>query len=235
MTAKKILMVNIATNKYVQFLDDLYDGVKKNFLTDHDVSFLLFTNHDEALLNLKHPVKVSKIEHKPFPEPTLKRYNYFMQEREYIEQFDYVFYSDVDMGFIAPVGEEVLSDLSLTLHILTYKGKNYYSYERRPQSTAFIPEGKGEYYFAGGFNGGSSKKFMEMSEVIANNVLEDEKNGIVAEWHDESHLNRYAIDNPPTNILPLAYCCPDWKEQLNFDEIQPKILALNKNHEEIRA
>ena len=81
-----ILMLNIATNKYVRYIDKLYEDVEKYFLTDHDVSFLLFTNHTD--LPKRNKVKYSYVEHKPFPEPTLKRYNYFMQERDYIEKFD---------------------------------------------------------------------------------------------------------------------------------------------------
>lgn len=231
----KILMLNIATNKYVRYIDKLYEDVEKYFLTDHDVSFLLFTNHTD--LPKRNKVKYSYVEHKPFPEPTLKRYNYFMQERDYIEQFDYVFYSDVDMGFIAPVGDDVLGELCLTKHVLSYQTRdcNYWSYDRNPNSTAYVPFGDGVNYYAGGFNGGSSKTFMKMAETISKNVLADEERGIVAEWHDESHMNRYAIDNPPDNILPLAYCCPDWKDKLDFEKIQPKILALNKDHQEIRS
>ena len=76
---------------------------------------------------------------------------------------------------------------------------------------------------------------MRMAETISHNVLEDEKNGIVAEWHDESHMNRYAIDNPPSKILGLDYCCPDWPNKIDFSKVNPKILALTKNHEEVRS
>ena len=234
MNRKKILLVNIATNKYVRYVDRLYDEARKYFLSNHDVSFLLFTNHKD--LPELDDVKYSYIEHKDFPEPTLKRYNYFMQEREYIESFDYVFYSDVDMSFVAPVGDEVLGDLCLTKHMYVYDDPSgaSWTYDRNRNSTAYVPNGKGVNYYAGGFNGGESKTFMKMSETISKNVLEDEKNGIIALWHDESHLNCYAIDNPPSNILSLAYCCPDW-DRLDFEKIKPKIMALTKDHDEIRS
>ena len=155
----------------------------------------------------------------------------------YFEFNDITIEADVDMGFIAPVGDDVLGELCLTKHVLSYQTRdcNYWSYDRNPNSTAYVPFGDGVNYYAGGFNGGSSKTFMKMAETISKNVLADEEKGIVAEWHDESHMNRYAIDNPPDNILPLAYCCPDWKDKLDFEKIQPKILALNKDHQEIRS
>ena len=48
--------------------------------------------------------------------PTLKRYNYFVKEKEYISQFDYCYYFDIDMGIVQDVGDEVLSDLVGTMH-----------------------------------------------------------------------------------------------------------------------
>lgn len=231
----RILVMNIATNRYVEFLDNLYSGIRKNFLKNHSVQFLLFTDNQD--LSYPNDTKICYIEHKPFPESTLKRYNYFMREKDYIESFDYVFYSDVDMSFISPIGDDILGDLCLTKHILSYQTRNNseWTYERNPKSKAYVPLGEGENYYAGGFNGGSAKEFIKMSETISKNVSIDESNGIVAKWHDESHLNRYAIDNPPSNILELQYCCPDWRTVLDFDEIKPKILALNKNHQELRS
>ena len=71
----KILILTIATNKYIQFVERLYDNIADNFLKGHDMECLLFTDHDvEASSN----VRVSKIEHEDWPMPTLKRYNYFM-------------------------------------------------------------------------------------------------------------------------------------------------------------
>ena len=74
----KILILTIATNKYIQFVERLYDNIADNFLKGHDMECLLFTDHDvEASSN----VRVSKIEHEDWPMPTLKRYNYFVKEK----------------------------------------------------------------------------------------------------------------------------------------------------------
>ena len=40
---------------------------------------------------------------------TLKRFNYFVKEKDYISQFDYCYYFDVDMGIVDKVGDEVLT------------------------------------------------------------------------------------------------------------------------------
>jgi len=99
----KICILNIATNKYIQFVESLLDSVEENFLNGHEISALVFTDHeiDESSEN----VKISQIEHEPWPIPTLKRYHYFMKEAEYISQFDYCFYMDVDMRIVGFEGE----------------------------------------------------------------------------------------------------------------------------------
>ena len=60
-------------------------------------------------------------------------------------------------------------------------------------------------YFAGGFNG-SKDEYLKMSKELSSNIDKDFNNGIIAVWHDESHINRYFASNPPTAILDPGYC-----------------------------
>ena len=233
----KICILNIATNKYIQFVDQLLESVKENFLNGHEITSLIFTEHEmkETPIN----VKISKIDHEPWPMPTLKRYNYFVKEKEYISEFDYVFYMDIDMRINKKVGDEILGDLVATQHPgFWYKNKNQFTYERRPISTAYIPPEEERMYYAGGFNGGKPEHFLKMAETISNNVNVDFSNGVVACWHDESHMNRYLIDNPPTVELTPSYCYPETginNPEWNLSQFDVKIIALDKNHEEIRS
>ena len=230
----KILILTIATNKYIQFVERLYDNIADNFLKGHDMECLLFTDHDvEASSN----VKVSKIEHEDWPMPTLKRYNYFVKEKEYISQFDYCYYFDIDMGIVQEVGDEVLSDLVGTMHpYQTFSPKEQRTYDRNPNSLACVNRGdEGNYYYAGGFNGGSTKEFLKMSEVIADRVTKDLEKDVIALWHDESHMNRYMIDNPPTLSLTPSYCFAEEQMQNPDYPFKPKIIALKKNHSELRT
>jgi len=74
-----------------------------------------------------------------------------------------------------------------------------------------------------------------MSEVIAERVNKDLENGIVAVWHDESHMNRYMIDNPPSTILTPSYCfAEEFIGNPNYP-YEPKIVALKKNHSALRS
>ena len=82
----KICILNIATNKYIQFIEPLLDSIEKNFLNGHEISALVFTNHE--IEEVSDNVKISQIEHEQWPIPTLKRYHYFLKEKVYISQFD---------------------------------------------------------------------------------------------------------------------------------------------------
>ena len=239
----KICILNIATNKYIQFVEPLLDSIEENFLNDHEISALVFTNHE--IQESSENVKISQIEHETWPIPTLKRYHYFIKESEYISQFDYCFYLDVDMKIVDKVGDEILGDLVATQHPgMWFKTPDNCTYERRSKSTAYVPYGEGKMYYAGGFNGGKPEHFLKMSQTIVDNVNKDFENDLIAVWHDESHMNRYLIDNSPTLELTPSYCYP---EGASFDgspsvyypmgwkvPFTPKILALQKAHSEVR-
>ena len=77
----KVCILTIATNKYIQFVERLLDNIEENFLNGHDIQCLLFTDHE---VETSDNVTVSQIDHEPWPMPTLKRYNYFIKEKEFI-------------------------------------------------------------------------------------------------------------------------------------------------------
>jgi histo-blood group ABO system transferase len=139
---------------------------------------------------------------------------------------------DADMRFTAYVGEEILGDLVGTIHPGFYAQPiDAFTYERNAQSTAFVPPGTGRHYYAGGFQGGRTNRYLDTASDLRSRIATDERNDLVAVWHDESHWNRYLIDNPPTIELSPSYCFPvGWS--LPFE---PRLLALNKNHRELRG
>jgi len=224
----KIGLLIIATNKYINFLDNLIKSADNHFLQDHDVTYFVFSNVDVSVES-KRNIVLSKIEHKPWPWMTLGRYDIFSGHSKILEEMDYLFYCDVDMRFEGSVGSEILSDRVATQHPGWY-GTNG-TPETRPQSKAYLNSKHHKEYFAGGFNGGSSKEFLTMSKILSENIHEDLSNKIIAIWHDESHMNRYFFDNPPTKILNPGYCYPE-SRVLSFDK---KLVALDKNHHELRS
>ena len=225
----KIGLLVIATGKYDQFIPLLFKSMRQYFLVGNEVTMFVFTDQElpkkPGLVSLPHI-------HEPWPNPTLKRYHVFDKYKEELSKMDYLYYCDADMRFFSKIGEEVIPDteteLVATEHPGFFGGRRG-TYESRKESTAYVSEKEGGIYFAGGFNGGTSKAFLKMSEEIKNRIDKDLENDIIAIWHDESHLNRYMIDNPP-KVLNPSYCYPEnWA--IPFEK---KLLALDKDHTEIR-
>ena len=216
----------IATNKYIQFVKPLLDGMKQFVHLDYEP--FIFTDSDAAYLDNN----ILYWEHRPFPYPTLMRYHAFTHNAEFLQHCEYLFYCDADMRFAGDVGEEILGYLVAVQHPGFYnKLRSQFTYETRRISTAYIAPNEGTGYYCGGFQGGRTDQYLKMSEVLSNKVNEDLTKGIIAVWHDESHYNRYLIDNPPSLILSPSYCYPEsWN--LPFEK---KLLALDKNHRDIRS
>lgn len=223
----KICIITIATNDYIQFVDKLLTDVENNFLDGHEFQCLLFTDHE--LEEVSDNVKVSYIEHKQWPEPALKKYNYINSESEFLKDFDYTYLFDADVGIVDTVGEEVLEDLVGVLH--PYKilePKEIYPYEKRKESTAYISNENHDKYYAAAFTGGKASTFLKMAKTISERVEEDERNGIIAKWHDESHLNKYFNENPPVQLSP-SYMFPEELIGNAQYPYTPKIVALKKD------
>ena len=224
---KKIGLLIIATNKYVDFLQPLISSADEWFLKNQDVTYFIFSNRDVDLKTDRKFV-VTNVEHKEWPWMTLGRYKIFSNSSDVLSDMDYLYYCDADMRFVGEVGDEILSDRVATKHPGYYDRRG--TPETNPLSLACVYNNEYMEYFAGGFNGGSSEEYLKMSKHISNNIDIDYSSGIIAVWHDESHMNRYFINNSPTKILSPSYC---YGESMNIP-FEKKLLALDKNHNEIR-
>jgi len=221
-------IVLIATGKYDRYVFDVCFSFLKYFDTKHKITFHLFTDKPKEFEDVAN-LKVYEIRHEPFPYPTLHRYKHMMSIYDELIKEDFIFYSDVDMRVVAPIGDDLLSRITAVIHAGFVGGKG--TPERRIESNAFIPEYAENKYYAGGFQGGVSYAYLEAVKQMAEWIEDDKKRCVIAVWHDESHWNKYLYLNPPTLELSPSYCYPEsWK--LPFKK---KILALDKNHKEIRS
>ncbi|XP_041530558.1 histo-blood group ABO system transferase 1-like isoform X3 [Microtus oregoni] len=156
-------------------------------------------------------------------------------ERRFLQEVDYLVCADVDMKFQDHVGVEILSALFGTLHPGFYKSsRGSFTYERRPKSQAYIPRDEGDFYYAGGFFGGSVVEVHRLTKACHQAMVEDKANGIEAVWHDESYLNKYLLYHKPTKVLSPEYV---WDQQLlGWPSIMKKLryVAVPKNHQAIR-
>ncbi len=224
----KIGLLIISTNKYNDFLQPLISSADTYFLKDYEVSYFIFTNDIHYKIESSRKINFTEIEHKPWPWMTLGRYEIFNSAKEQLSMMNYLFYCDVDMLFVDYVDQEILSERVATQHPGYYGRRG--TPENNPQSLAFVHPNTEMQYFAGGFNGGSSNEYLKMAKILSRNIQIDYNNGIIAEWHDESHMNKYFSKNYPTKILSPSYCYGE-NMVLPFTK---KILALDKNHKEMR-
>jgi histo-blood group ABO system transferase len=225
----KIGLLIISTNKYTRFLQPLIESADKFFLPKKEVSYFIFTNKDIEIFSNRKVVKID-VEHMEWPWMTLGRYKIFSDNSDALSEMDYLFYCDVDMRFVDVVGDEILSNRVATQHPGYYDRRG--TPETNPLSLACVYDHEEMQYFAGGFNGGTSNEYLKMASHISNNIDIDYSKGLIAIWHDESHMNRYFIDNKPTKILDPSYCCVEQWIDCPFGR---RLLALDKNHSEIRS
>jgi len=105
------------------------------------------------------------------------------------------------------------------------------SWEIESSSCAFIPRRLRRRYFCGGTWMGMREPFLAMVHELAQRVRADLDNGIIATWHDESHLNWFAAQNE-TGILGSEHCyAPNFP---NLADLRPRIVAVDKGDERTR-
>lgn len=222
---KHVGLLIVATGKYIQFVEPLITSARRFFCPDCIVTYYVFT--DGKVPAGDDIVQIYQ-ERMGWPYDTMFRCKLYHEHKNLFEQEDYLFACDADMLFVDTVGSEILSERVATEHP-GFVGRRG-TYEENPASTACVAKHEGTCYFAGGFHGGSHQEFLKLTETMITNIMQDLKKNMIAVWHDESHLNRYFIDNPPTLILSPSYCYPEsW--HLPYHK---RLLALDKNHKEIR-
>lgn len=219
----KVGLLLIATEDYLPFAERLIESAQRHFVPGHELRPFVFGEEE-----LRGRVG--------FPAATLYRYHVFTEQADRLDGLDYLFYCDADMLFVDTVGDEILGRLTATLHP-GYVGVRG-TYENRPESSAYVGPGEGEQYYCGGFNGGRREDFLALADTIRERIDEDDGRGIVAVWHDESHLNRYLADSSPEIVLDPSYCFPEvvhehylrlWREPY-----VPKLVALDKERGQFR-
>lgn len=222
----KVGLCVMATGSYIQYVQRLLDSADQYFLPDHDITYFVFTDapfeHPRA-----HVVYQSQM---GWPYDSLRRFHTYLAHADRFAHLDYVYAIDADMGFVAPIQEEILSHRVATI-LSVHLFKPQKPYESNPISTAYVHRNEGKEYYAGAFYGGSRDEFITLLATISEWVDVDIARGYIAWANDESYLNRYFVSNQPTLELSPSYCHFE-----HWDSPFPKkILAYDdKNYTEVR-
>ena len=93
------------------------------------------------------------------------------------------------------------------------------SWETNDESCAKVPKELQKVYVCGATWGGSYEKFKDMVKTLGGQTALDRENDVMAVWHDESHLNKWASENVFT-LLPPSYCYVEkFVSQLGYPEV----------------
>lgn len=225
---KKVAVLYICTGRYSQFWNNFYFGCEKFFLPNCHKEYFVFTDANIKTSNKRiHKIKQKKL---GWPYDTLFRFRMFNSIKEELKKFDYLFFLNANMQFVDAVNEDILPSKKQKLlavqHPAFYnKSRDEFTYETNLLSTAFIKLTEGKGYYMGGFNGGIATDYLQLIEQLDAAIDEDITNGIIALWHDESHLNKYFANHANIKVLDPSFGFPEgWS--LPFE---PKIIVLNKD------
>jgi histo-blood group ABO system transferase len=200
-TKLRIGLCVMATGVYIQYIPRLLDSADRYFLPNHEVTYFVFT---DSSFEHAHTTTIYQ-EQLGWPYDSMMRFHTYLKHADQFADLDYVYAIDADMGFAAHVGDEILSDRVATiLSVHLFKAQK--PYEANPLSTAYVHVNEGREYYAGAFYGGSRDEFVRLVKKTSEQVDIDLARGYIAWANDESHINRYFVDNRPTLELSPSYC-----------------------------
>lgn len=218
------------------FWKGFYESAETYLLAGHNKQYFLFTDASEIEYANSSNVKIIFQEKLGWPYDTLMRFAIFKKVEDELKKYDYVYFFNANMQFVDYVGDEIFpseneNGLVAVIHPGYYNLKHIdFPYERNMKSKAYIPFYKGEKYLMGSLNGGRSEEYIRLINTLNDNINIDLKKGIVAVWHDESHLNRYLLNKKIKKLSP-EYAFPEIlsSEYKLPSEFKPKIIILDKN------
>jgi hypothetical protein len=176
--------------------------------------------------------RIHQISNLTWPAATMDRYKVFFEAREtLIEEF--LVHMDADMlmhkNFLIELTNfELKEDITCVAHpgfwrspsttrnvrflfrdlkdfLLKIRFGGLGTWETRRISTAFVPRSARKNYVCGGVWMGERSAFIDLCQTLYTNVEKDYTSGIIAKWHDESHLNNW-VSKHEFNLIPPSFC-----------------------------
>lgn len=233
----KVAICFIGTGKYLNFLPGYYEKIEKYFLPTAEKTFLVFT--DGKLEDLPDNVIPYYQEHLEWPYITLKRFEIINKARDQISNHDLLVFLDADTLVVDEVlEEEFISDKSLfgvwhPCHNLGMPPHNKLpgAFETNKLSLAYVDVEKElpTVYYQGCLWGGKVPEVLTMIDELQDRTDKDLEKDVIAVWHDESHINRYFIENKDeVNTLGPEYAYPE--VFAGYCDFEPKIVHLAKDN-----
>ncbi|XP_026251405.1 putative glycosyltransferase 6 domain-containing protein 1 [Urocitellus parryii] len=128
-----------------------------------------------------------------------------------LQEADFLFSMTADLVFRDDFGVETLGTSVAQLHAWWYfRNTRNYPYERRPQSSAYIPFGQGDFFYGSSIIGGTPQRVLDFIRDYMEGVIHDLKIGLNSTF--ERHLNKFFFLHKPTKLLSPEY---GWDPRFN--------------------
>lgn len=238
----KVALSFIGTGKYLEYLPNWYEKIQENFLPGIEKHIFVFTDGD--IDEAPEGTTIHFLEHKEWPFITLERFKTFLSIESELIDYDWFIFMDADTLVVNKITPEDIFDENKSLigvhhpcHHMKMPPHHQHpgSFEIDKKSTACIDDNDDtSVYYQGCVWGGRVPEVLEMMKILDQNIQKDLDNQIIAEWDDESHLNKYFCSHKElVNTLSSSYAYPE--VFANSCTFEPIIVHLAKNNSEYQV
>lgn len=199
----RIAVMYICTGKYERFWDEFYRTSEELFYPEIEKHYFVFTDSQRVMTQRHANVSYMFQARAGWPYDTLLRFHWFATVQDRLLEFDFCYYCNANVVFVRritpqliplPTGEKPLIFWCHTAHYDDYCS-NDITTESNPESTAYVGPDRACRQYGGGFFGGAVNAFLKMTLELRDNIQADLNKGIIAVWHDQSHIIRYGAEH----------------------------------------
>ncbi|XP_051022090.1 putative glycosyltransferase 6 domain-containing protein 1 [Acomys russatus] len=200
-----------------QYLDPFLQSASKFFMPGHRVVFYIMADRSLQLPKMNNPLqsfRVVMIDQMWWSNSDVIRMKTLAKhiQKHIRHEVDFLFSMSTNMVFQGTFGVETLSTSVAQLHAWWYFRKpEEPPYERRPMSSAYIPFGLGDFYYAGTIIGGVPTQVLDFAQQYLKEVMLDIGRGFNSTY--EKYLNKYFFLNKPSKLLSPEY---NWDPTFNI-------------------
>jgi len=196
----KIGIVLISTNSYLLLGLRFIKAFMKYYNGPSTIHFYVFSDEDPGkyMPNIKNYTYIHA-DHSDWAAGTNSKFTSIVSLKD--SDCDHLYYFDSDTNIDKPFGDWFVGDLVAGEHYNNIDPKK--PYDRNPNSKAYVPENTTlpQMYFYGAFYGGTRENMIRVSQIFLDNQREDKKIPYEPAWNDESYINQYFHNNPPSKVV----------------------------------
>jgi len=209
----KIAIIFLGTGAYIKFFPKYYMTIKKKFLTKTIKQFFVLTDQIHKPYLKKKDITIVSVKHEAWPFSTLFKFRYINKISKKLKSYSHIIFIDADMYINCFISEKEFffhtKPLFCVRHpnFLGRKG----NFEYNSDSLASVsPNDDLSIYIQGCFWGGKTSSVLKLIKTLNKRTDNDLKKKVIAIYHDESHLNKYFIENKKLfHIYNPSYAYPN--------------------------